>query len=252
VPGYSEDAAREAVRESLSYAETLRRLGLCATGGNAALLKRWLARWHVSTDHFDPRASIRSGSVRAKPMHEILVERSTYSRSNLKLRLYSEGLKAPRCEMCGQGEQWRGKPMGLVLDHVNGVRDDLRLANLRIVCPNCAATLETHCGRKNRLERPERPCELCGVMFRARYPRQRYCSRKCGTRSPAPNRGIPNHELRRAERPARETLLREIAEMGFTGVGRKYGVSDNAIRKWVQHYEHEAAVRHETRVRGEP
>ena len=46
--------------------------------------------------------------------------------------------------------------MGLILDHINGVRDDNRLENLRIVCPNCAATLETHCGRKNRLEPVER------------------------------------------------------------------------------------------------
>jgi len=41
--------------------------------------------------------------------------------------------------------------MSLILDHINGKRDDHRIENLRILCPNCAATLETHCGRKNRL-----------------------------------------------------------------------------------------------------
>jgi hypothetical protein len=40
--------------------------------------------------------------------------------------------------------------MGLILDHINGLRDDHRFENLQIVCPNCAATLDTHCGRKNR------------------------------------------------------------------------------------------------------
>jgi transposase-like protein len=29
--------------------------------------------------------------------------------------------------------------------------------------------------------------------------------------------------------------------MGYAAVGRKYGVSDNAIRKWVRQYEREAA-----------
>ena len=50
--------------------------------------------------------------------------------------------------------------MGLILDHINGVRDDNRLENLRIVCPNCAATLDTHCGRKNRLEPSNATCLL--------------------------------------------------------------------------------------------
>jgi transposase-like protein len=31
--------------------------------------------------------------------------------------------------------------------------------------------------------------------------------------------------------------------MGFLAVGRKYGVSDNAIRKWIRFYEREEARR---------
>jgi hypothetical protein len=46
--------------------------------------------------------------------------------------------------------------MSIILDHINGVRDDHRLENLRMVCPNCAATLDTHCGRRNRIERARR------------------------------------------------------------------------------------------------
>ncbi|MEA2223958.1 MAG: hypothetical protein QOH83_2334, partial [Solirubrobacteraceae bacterium] len=47
--------------------------------------------------------------------------------------------------------------------------------------------------------------------------------------------------LRRAERPPYDQLLREIAETSFSAVGRRYGVSDNAIRKWVRQYEREQA-----------
>jgi hypothetical protein len=36
--------------------------------------------------------------------------------------------------------------MSLVLDHINGVSTDNRIENLRMVCPNCAATLDTRCG----------------------------------------------------------------------------------------------------------
>ncbi|HEV2785115.1 MAG TPA: hypothetical protein VGV67_01900, partial [Solirubrobacteraceae bacterium] len=154
---------------------------------------------------------------------------------------YKEGLKRAICELCGLGELWRGRPMGLILDHINGIRDDHRLENLQIVCPNCAATLDTHCGRKNRLEQPERTCLRCQARFRARYANQRYCSRECGTRAPRLNRGLPSPALRRAERPPYDQLVREIAETSYLAVGRKYGVSDNAIRKWVRQYERERA-----------
>jgi transposase-like protein len=36
--------------------------------------------------------------------------------------------------------------------------------------------------------------------------------------------------------------VREIAETSYVAVGRKYGVSDNAIRKWVRQYERERAA----------
>ena len=42
---------------------------------------------------------------------------------------------------------------------------------------------------------------------------------------------------RKVERPPYEQLVAEVAEMGWSAVGRKYGVSDNAIRKWVRAYE---------------
>ena len=130
--------------------------------------------------------------------------------------------------------------MGLILDHVNGVRDDHRLHNLRIVCPNCAATLDTHCGRKNRIERPERQCMRCATTFRARYPQQRYRSRACGIRYD--RKGKANPALRRVERPPYDKLLREIEATSYSAVGRRYGVTDNAIRKWLRQYERAAAV----------
>ena len=131
--------------------------------------------------------------------------------------------------------------MGLILDHINGIRDDHRIENLRILCPNCAATLDTHCGRKNRTAIVDRACLRCGRLFQPRYPTHRYCSRECGTRAPRGNRGVPNENLRRVDRPPYDQLVREIAETSHLAVGRKYGVSDNAIRKWVRRYERERA-----------
>jgi hypothetical protein len=50
-------------------------------------------------------------------------------------------------------------------------------------------------------------------------------------------RGIPRPETRKADRPPYEQLLDEVQAAGYSAVGRKYGVSDNAVRKWVHFYE---------------
>ena len=138
------------------------------------------------------------------------------------------------CELCGQDEIWFGRRMSLILDHINGVGDDNRLENLRIVCANCAATLDTRCGRKNTIHRTPQPCERCGTPFILKRPERRYCSRHCGMRSKGPR--DPHPERRKVERPPYEQLLAEIAELGYSGTGRRYGVSDNAVRKWVRWY----------------
>jgi hypothetical protein len=41
---------------------------------------------------------------------------------------------------------------------------------------------------------------------------------------------------RKAKRPSKTQLLAEIKELGYCETGRKYGVSDNAIRKWLKAY----------------
>ena len=119
---------------------------------------------------------------------------------------------------------------------MNGVSDDHRLENLRIVCPNCAATLETHCGRNVR---HTRTCARCGADFRPAGSKQRCCSRECGQRWD--RKGIPKPAQRKVrDRPPYDQLMAEVAATSWSAVGRKYGVSDNAVRKWVRAYEEAA------------
>lgn len=44
---------------------------------------------------------------------------------------------------------------------------------------------------------------------------------------------------RKVERPSYEVLKGEVTRLGFAATGRKYGVSDNAVRKWLKSYEQE-------------
>ena len=245
-PRYTEEEARIAIADSLNFSEALRKLGMRPAGGNHATLRRYVEEvWKISTAHFDPHAAQRDALRRAnqpRPIEELLVEHSSYCRTDLKKRLFREGLKQPVCELCGQGEIWRGRRMSLILDHVNGRATDNRLDNLRVVCPNCAATLDTHCGKLSRQPRTERPCANCGSLFYPTSSGQRHCSLRCsGKRRGDERRGVPQPDLRKVERPPYDRLLREVEEVGYLAVGRRYGVSDNAVRKWVRQYEREEA-----------
>jgi hypothetical protein len=229
-PRYTRDEAAAAVRRSKSLSQALRELGLRPAGGNHRTFRRHLVEWGISTEHFDPAAcQARAGRGRAVSLESILVEHSTFARGHLKERLYAAGVKSPRCELCGQGPRWCGREMALVLDHINGIADDNRIENLRIVCPNCAATLDTHCGRNARPPETQ-TCERCGERFHPRRSSQRYCSVPCARRAAA---GVPRPATRKVVRPPRQRLLEEVAQYGYRGTGRRYGVSDTAVRKWL-------------------
>jgi len=246
---FSEADLRVAVAQATNWAETLRLLGYHVKGANHRTVPRWSREWGIATDHFNPGAGrLSAARERARPLEEALVENSTYDRGKLKKRLLASGLKQRTCEMCGQGELWKSRRMSLVLDHINGVSNDHRLENLRIVCPNCAATLDTHCGRN--LPR-ERICPDCQQPFAPRHIRHRYCCQACwGTVNGALLRGVPQPARRKVARPPYEQLVDDVESMSFLAVGRKYGVSGNAVRKWIRWYEVSAADEAEAATAG--
>lgn len=229
---YSENEARTAIAASRSWAESLRRLGLCPSGGAWRVLRKHATTWGISTEHFLPGGR---PPAKRRTLAELLVEKSPVRGTRLKDRLYDAGLKQRQCEWCGQGEVWNGSHMSLILDHINGVRDDNRLENLRVLCANCNATLDTHCGR-NRRKQPldARDCLRCHARFTPRYETQRYCSRACGTRHA--RAGRPSPKARLVQRPPLDELLELVAREGYLAAGRRFGVSDNAIRKWIRAY----------------
>lgn len=130
-----------------------------------------------------------------KPLSEILVEGSGYPTGKLKKRLLREGVLSEECSECGSGPVWNGKPLTLQLDHTNGVSDDHRLENLRILCPNCHTQTLTYAGRNKPPAPTKVPCEGCGGLkpYRKSRPLCRSCSRKAlhARNSPYP----PDSEL---------------------------------------------------------
>jgi hypothetical protein len=154
---WTDEDLAEIVRTSLSLAQVLRRLGYNPSGGMHRFVRAHVRRLELNTEHFTGQAWARGRrgfpTRPARPLHEVLVIGSVVASASLRKRLIREGLLEPRCEICGL-DSWRGEPLPLALDHINGDPCDNRLENLRILCPNCHALTDTWCGRNNRRRTP--------------------------------------------------------------------------------------------------
>jgi uncharacterized protein with GYD domain len=215
---FSEENMVNAIGDSKNIKETLIKMGLRAAGGNYKVFHDKIKEYEIDTSHFESSEEFYKRVLKKYingvkiPLSEILIENSTYCRTSLKKRLYDDGFKQRICEMpgCGQGEVWLGNKISLILDHINGVYNDNRLENLRIVCPNCNAALPTHCGKHNAKTKPRKDPSI---------------------------RIKSNLSKRIVQRPPYSQLKQEVLEIGYSATGRKYGVSDNSIRKWIKSYE---------------
>lgn len=226
---YTEEQFRNAVAISLSIADVCRNLGLASVGGNYRTIHSKISKYGVDSSHFTGQGWNSGDNYRPvlppKPMDEILVLSDNPMKSyNLRSRLLTSGIKEARCELCGR-YKWRGDVIPLELHHINGDYHDNRLINLLIVCPNCHAQTDNYRGRKSKKgrrvakNRKVNLCIDCGGPIGRKSTRCPSCYR------------ISSRKVR--DRPPVEVLIREVSELGYCAVGRKYGVSDVAIRKWI-------------------
>lgn len=208
------------VKESKTKTECLKKMGMRAAGGNYRTLTKYIKKYNIDITHFESDEIIKKklmsfNRIKKIPLDDILTTGSTYNRGHLKERLYKEGIKKKECELCGQGEIWNGNKMSLIIDHINGVWNDNRIENLRIVCPNCNATLPTHCGKN--INKEINQIDKRTVMTKKKE--EHFIQR------------------RKVERPDYNTLISDVDILGYVQTGKKYGVSDNSIRKWIKYYE---------------
>jgi hypothetical protein len=158
---WNEDQFRKAVAESVSIAQVIRTLGLAVSGGSYATVAHWIAVWDLDASHFTGQAWVGTRPSRLNPgqkhtLDTIFCKGSAFPTSRLLAILLREGLRERRCERCRLAK-WQDRPIPLEVDHVNGVRNDHRLENLRVLCPNCHALTPTWRGRKNKKPRNSKP-----------------------------------------------------------------------------------------------
>lgn len=253
------------VENAASKADICRALGLQPKGANYAKIDRLLKDNNIIWDKpFIPWNKNKSYKhVKYTNIHDILIENSPHKSTNsLKKRLFKEGLKEAKCEICGYTEC-------VELHYINGNPTDNRIENLQILCPNCHSKttnyraknvqgriiqdpktlylteeeiqqreLERKAKRCNKTvdeyleakekrklaKEPNKICPVCHKPFKGRST-QKYCSHECYI------------EDTKGNRPGLPQLLKDFIELkSFVQVGLKYGISDNAVRKWCKLY----------------
>ena len=179
-----------------------------ATNTTIDSLKKIIDKHQVNISHFNKEGLKQQQKPKTYTFNEIFKENSTYAPSKLLNKLLYYKVKERKCENCGKttafykGEEY---PIPLQVHHINGNRKDHRIENLELLCPTCHALTDNYAGKNIKRIKKQK----------STYP-------------PKP---------RPTKRPPKEQLLEDYREYGgFSGIGRKYDVSDNAVKKWFAYY----------------
>lgn len=210
-----------AIKSSVTISDVLRKLNLKVRPGNYDTVNKFINKNNIDISHMTGNKTPNKIQAK-KPLEEVLVENSNFSRHALKRRLLKENLIKNECEICGQKDKHNDKPLTMVLDHINGINNDNRLENLRMLCPNCNSQTDTFCSREPS---EKSKCPDCGGKKSKKAKLCFSCSKN-----------KPKKITRKIERPSKEELEKMIEEMSWVAIGKKYGVSDNAVRKWAKAY----------------
>ncbi len=177
------------------------------------------------------------------------------SRCDMKKRIIRDKLVEYKC-LCGNQGEWNGKRLVLQLDHINGVRNDNRLVNLRFLCPNCHSQQPTTSRRKSTdviFENREKILSLAREGSNIRtiivtlglhegsgiYNAIRRLLSMNGVEFhsyDSPTLDNPYPYRRKTARPDREELAAMIETMPLAHIARHYNMVDNGIRRWIEAY----------------
>lgn len=216
---FQDDVIVEAIKTSPNIKSVLEKVGMALVGGNYETIKRIIQKYNLDISHFI-KPGFQKGHSKKRPVEEVFIENSNMSRSKIKERIIVEKLIPYICAECGLSNVWRDKELSLHLDHINGIRNDNRLENLRFLCPNCHSQTDNYCGKANKTA-PREPklCE-CGKQINRSSNRCVECANR--------------YRIHKIDWLPPEEILKLLETQSYVSLGKQLGVRDNSIRKYLK------------------
>lgn len=215
---YSKEELKTILEESTSLTDFLLTMGYNSYSGSVLqIAKEYLKEIGLEEEY-------RKIQPIERCPDNIFVENSTACQKVLRKYYYEGQYTEYKCSICGQPPEWNGKPLTLILDHINGHNHDDRLENLRWVCPNCNQQLPTT-GSRNKPKKAINRCKKCGKKI---TDKAIYCSKCAGEEN---SKEIIESQI------DRDTLKSKIRIQSFESIAVEYNkTSGNAIKKWCKYY----------------
>lgn len=262
---YTLDELKNAIANSNNIRQVCLKLNIAAYGSNYEIIKRKIKEYNIAITHFNKKSTKRITNF-SLPLDIILVKGSFYTNTFvLKKRLIENGILENKCYCCQRTKyDINGEIIDIPLElhHIDGDRDNNEIENLTLLCPICHNLTNNFRGKK-KIKKLYMYCKKCHKEIRQNkyglckdcYVEENYLSRKennqkikilpqfcseCGEKLTKSNSGLCrsclNKKMTTPNKPSKEVLEKEIQEHSFLSLGRKYGVSDGAIRKWCKQY----------------
>ena len=105
-----------------------------------------------------------------------------------------------------------------IVHHIDSIKTNNNPHNLEVISRSSHAT--KHAQELHGIKQPNK-CRVCSKDTFNDF----YCSERCSRIA-----------SRRVQRPSKEELHEKINKYPWVSLGRYYGVSDNAVRKWAKTY----------------
>jgi len=151
--------------------------------------------------------------------------------------------KGGKCEECGYDKMC---PPAFDFHHKNPKTKEFQIGSslqlsldklkkevdkCQLLCNRCHAELHFNLRKLNNddIALRQQPaesliikCRLCQIEFETKKRNSKYCSQQCH-----------NVARRKCDRPTHDELLCLLQSESMVSVGKRFGVSDNTIRKWL-------------------